>query len=150
MLKLYSGYEFPSDMDLQCVHLCDAICALPGVTTVESCCGHGKESFQVFIEVDTAVHPAAGLFFLTRCVDRRYWEYGHLWNFELHVADLSLSGRLPIVYYLHSGNVVGEEAYKQAESLLENMNYHLNHVNFCRGFNLDVRQFKTLEYEAQP
>lgn len=35
-------------MDRECVSLCNALNALPGIQTFESCCGHGQRPFQVF------------------------------------------------------------------------------------------------------
>jgi hypothetical protein len=38
---------YPSDMDVECMPLCDALNNLKGITTVESCCGHGKRTFGI-------------------------------------------------------------------------------------------------------
>ena len=40
-------------MDAECVELCDVLNELPGITTCESCCGHGVYPFQIFFN---AVH----------------------------------------------------------------------------------------------
>ena len=40
-------------MDTECVALCDAMNALSGVTTVESCCGHGEWPFAIWFVVDS-------------------------------------------------------------------------------------------------
>lgn len=50
-------------MDRECVALCDALNALPGITTYESCCGHGERPFWVFffaasIEALAPIHRA--------------------------------------------------------------------------------------------
>lgn len=39
---------YPSDMDRECILLCDALNDCPGIKTVESCCGHGQKGFRVF------------------------------------------------------------------------------------------------------
>lgn len=51
--------SYPSDMDLECVPLCNALNRLPGIVTVESCCGHGKEPFRIYFTVEKveALHP---------------------------------------------------------------------------------------------
>ena len=69
---------------------------------------------------------------------RRYWKYGYLWKIELSVGDTMRDGILPTTYLLHSGPIVGEDAYMQAESLIENMNHHLNHVNFLNGYGFSI------------
>lgn len=33
---------YPADMDAECIPLCDALNALPGISTLQSCCGHGR------------------------------------------------------------------------------------------------------------
>jgi hypothetical protein len=136
MNKEFYKYRYDGKMDEEVIPLCDALNSLIGITTIESCCGHGKETFTIFFRVQ---NYKQGLFFLTRCADPRYWEYGNDWSLTLRVGDIPYEDNednLPIVYLLES-KVMGDEAYKQAESLLENMVYHLNHSNFINLFNLD-------------
>ena len=131
--------ESRNGMDLEVVDLCNAMNALPGIKTFESCCGDGCSRFVIYFEV---IDTNEGLFFLTRCVDRRYWRYGYLWKIELSVDDSLVEDvRLPITYALHSGPIVGKEAYKQAEDLVKNMNDHLNLENFLEYYNLDINKF---------
>jgi len=130
--------EYDGGLDPECIDLCNGMNSLPGIVTSESCCGHGKHHFIIFFEVHDTMQ---GLFFLTRCVDGRYWKYGHLWKIELTVGDSFDNGILPICFELHSGTVVGEDAYKQARDLLENMIWHLNHENFINGYKLDLNEF---------
>ena len=35
-------------MDKECINLCDAINSIEGLMTIESCCGHGKDNFQIY------------------------------------------------------------------------------------------------------
>ncbi len=131
--------EYEGNMDPEVVDLCNAMNALPGIVTTESCCGHGCSNFSIFFRV---VDDERGLFFLTRCVDRRYWKYGYLWKIELSVGDsMYKDGHRPITYCLHSGPIVGEDAYEQAKDLLENMNDHLNIPAFLEIFDLKLTDF---------
>lgn len=41
---------YPPDMDKACIPLCDVLNALIGVTTTESCEGHGRHPYRVFFE----------------------------------------------------------------------------------------------------
>ena len=41
----------PADLDAEVRELCEAINALAGVATVESCCGHGKQPFRIWLRV---------------------------------------------------------------------------------------------------
>jgi len=126
--------DYDGQMDTEVIGLCDAMNSLPGIQTFNSCCGHGFSDFQIFFSVQGT---NKGLFFLTRCVNRRYWKYGYLWKIELSVGDSYKDQRLPIDYLLHSGPIVGEDAYKQANSLVENMEYHLNHEDFLELYELN-------------
>lgn len=42
----------PVDMDPECVLLCTAMNTMPGIRTVESCCGHGREDepYRIWFE----------------------------------------------------------------------------------------------------
>ena len=37
-------------MDKECVKLCEALNGINGIQTIESCCGHGKDSFLIWFE----------------------------------------------------------------------------------------------------
>ena len=141
-LELSKGMLYEGNMDTECLKLCDAINSLPGIKTIESCCGHSCGPFNIFIEVDPK--DPRGIFFLTRCVDHRYWKYGYLWKIELTIGDdFTKDGNLPTTYLLNSGPIVGEDAYDQAMLLIDNMNHHLNIEAFMTGFKLDINDFKT-------
>jgi len=50
-------------MDPECVRICDAINALPGLTTIDSCCGHGLREFSVYLMADKVEHLAPLLYY---------------------------------------------------------------------------------------
>lgn len=117
------------------------IASLPGIFNVTSNLDNKKNIDPIRIFFDVSSNNNTGLFFLTRCCDRRYWRYGHLWKIELSVGDMFNDNNLPITYMLHSGNVVEEEAASQATNLIANMNWHLNHTTFITGFKLKKENF---------
>lgn len=45
--------KYPPDMDVECIPLCEALNALPGIKTFESCCGHGQHRHRVFFSAAT-------------------------------------------------------------------------------------------------
>lgn len=45
--------NLPKDIDPECYALCVALNKLPGIHTVGSCCGHGKEPFLICFKVDS-------------------------------------------------------------------------------------------------
>lgn len=136
MFRLSAEVDYGPDMDEECRSLCDALNSVKGIQTSESCCGHGERPFHVWFKVT----DMKGLFFVTRCVDRRYWKQGHEWGITLHVGDTIEDGILPTGFLLGSEKV-GEEAYRQAASLVENLNHHLNHEAFKRLFGFDICDF---------
>jgi len=44
--------ELPNSIDKEVVPLCTALNKIPGVQTLESCCGHGKGNFRIFFYCD--------------------------------------------------------------------------------------------------
>jgi len=43
--------KYNGKMDRECLGLCDAMNALPGITTTESCCGHGLSNYHIWFRV---------------------------------------------------------------------------------------------------
>jgi hypothetical protein len=157
--------RYKGKMDAEVVSLCDALNACPGIITFESCCGHGKDPFSIYFYATDPV----GLFFVTRCADRRYWKHGHRWTIHLSVGDdtARADGRthrrmgidpakpddiLPTTYVLESlawwGKELevtcGEKAYRQAQDLVRNMILHLT-SGFMEFYDLDIGRFGVKE-----
>jgi hypothetical protein len=42
----------PKDIDKECLDICEAMNLLPGLRTIESCCGHGKTPYWIFFHLD--------------------------------------------------------------------------------------------------
>lgn len=141
MINFNRRFEYDDNMDVECINLCDALNALPGIETRESCCGHSCSPFTIYFRVT----DEKGLAFLTRCVDHRYWKYGYLWRIWLTIGDTPYEdGHRPITYILTSDPIVGEDAYAQAQSLIDNMNDHLNIPAFLELFDLSLDDFDIL------
>ena len=49
--KKYKEHIDYSDMDRECVALCKAINEIPGLATLESCCGHGEDEYEIIFTV---------------------------------------------------------------------------------------------------
>jgi hypothetical protein len=130
--------NYDEHMDKEVIDLCNVMNSLPGIKTSESCSGHGKTPLNIFFKVT----DLEGLFFLMRCIDRRYWKYGNIWKVDISVGDTFNGSYLPIIYLLSSNKSKGEEAYKQSQSLIENLNYYLNHKNFLEYYNINLDKFE--------
>jgi hypothetical protein len=94
-----------------------------------------------------------GLFFLTRCMDTRYWEFGHLWRIELSCGDqIHQNGDRPITYNIFrgfTGEETEEEIDREIDSLIDNMHYHFHHDNFMSGFNMDRTKYDLKEWKRE-
>jgi len=133
----FKKQEYDNQMDPEVVELCDAMNCLPGIKTTESCSGHGKGPLIVFFQVRDPI----GIFFLARCVDRRYFRHGNTWQITLSVGDrIGNNGYLPTTYLLQSA-AYGEQAYQEANDLVTNIVHHLNHKNFLKGYSIDLSKF---------
>ena len=45
--------QYPADIDAECIPICDALNALSGIDTTESCCGHGSIPHRIFFRAKT-------------------------------------------------------------------------------------------------
>lgn len=136
----FYNYEKHGKIDKECLELCDSMNAIPGIDTFESCCGHGKHGIWIWFYAT----ENNGIFFLARCIDKRYFRYGNDWVLEVQAGDIMNRQNLPIIFWLHS-NVIGDDAYRQATNLVDNMNYHLNHEGFLEYYNININKFKYIE-----
>lgn len=91
--------NLPSDMDEECIEICNTLNRLPNTETYDSCQGHGKHAFWVFFKC-TSIDVLTRL---GRVVDKRYsdgnWEIlvddtdreprGRFWLRAKHQYDVS-------------------------------------------------------------
>ena len=131
-----------SEFDREVAPLCRVINDLPGLLTTESCCGHGTRPFRIWFRVSE--DEQRGLFLLARSVDRRYFKHGHEWSITVSISD-SPTSPLPLSFLLES-NTRGEEAYKQAQELLDNIIDHRKHPAFLELYGLQECALKEGEH----
>src|SRR5574344_331815 len=96
LIKDEEGKWLAAKRDLE-----EAIKSLPGIKISCSCEIGPNKPYMIFLRATNK----KGLAFLTRCIDKRYW-YHDNWKLELIISDTLYRGSA-IVYFLHSGNVVG-------------------------------------------
>jgi len=117
-------------MDPECVSLCYILNRLPGVTTTGSCCGHGKSSFRIWLQVDSMKY----LVILGRVLDKRY---GCPIGWKLIVDNTDTPESCPC-FLLTSGFKRGPDAYSEAQLLVDSIQEHLKHKNFIKLFNIPL------------
>lgn len=59
--------EYEGEIDIECVPLCDVINKLPGIRTIESCCGHDKKDFRIWFEAEDLKYLPPLLYFFDVC-----------------------------------------------------------------------------------
>lgn len=58
----------PADLDPECLALCQAINDhVPGVITTESCCGHGKAPYRIWVHAASLEDLPPLLYWLDQC-----------------------------------------------------------------------------------
>jgi hypothetical protein len=138
--------------------LTDTIQALPGIEVSGSNLSNSFDKIKsnwgghcIFFYSNEK--DAEGLFFLTRCIDTRYWEFGHLWRIEITCSDqIHSNGDRPITYNIFrpfSGIETEQEIDKEIESLINNMHYHFHHDNFMTGYNMDRTKYDLKEWKRE-
>lgn len=100
--------RYDNEMDAECVPLCDAINSIGGLTTVESCCGHGEKPFCVFFNVASLEKLPVLLYYLSPC------HIGFKWDCKAYTGCSGKTAR----FYIESRSI-GEEAYREANLIAE-------------------------------
>ncbi len=103
-----SPWGSPNDIDPEVIDLCRALNSLPGIATVESCCGHGERPFQVYFKARNldVLRPVA------------YWTSAcHSGYPGWQVIARTDCGMAPITFILEGP--VGAEGYEGAEAIAD-------------------------------
>jgi hypothetical protein len=149
-----------SDMLIVCKQLIDIISSLPGIEINSYNLQYplnqiisGWNGIYIFFQSDEK--EPEGLFFLTRCLDKRYWEYGHLWRIELSVGDaMQSNGSRPITYNIFRPLIEEDrnnelDINREIKSLIDNLHYHFHHDGFMNGFNMNRSKYKLKEWQRE-
>lgn len=105
-------------MDKECISLCDAINAIPGLVTTESCCGHGGDKFRIFFNVHVIGNLSILLF-------HTYFRHcGCYWDCTAESYDIDR----PVSFQLKSRDV-GEKAYYEANIIANKIREYLINYN---------------------
>ncbi len=132
--------------------------ALPGIEITGHNISHSFSNIKsrwhgFYIFFHCSERDAEGLFFLTRCMDSRYWKYGHHWRIELSCGDqMHQNGDRPITYNIYRPFIeeeTEEEIDKEIEDLIDNMHYHFHHDAFMSGFNMDRTKYDLKEWKRE-
>ena len=96
----------PDDIDAEVVELCTAMNRLPGITTVESCYGHGREPYRIWFAADSLEALPPLLYQFDGC---------HSSFYDWHVRVTTDCGMAPAVFIAEGP--VGPGAVSQASRI---------------------------------
>jgi len=118
--------ELPKGMDPQCVPLCRALNRLDGITTTESCCGHGKSPFHIWFRA----RNIPSLFVVGRVLSHNYgtpFYKGHrVWTGTISINDM-LHDQAGVRFLLSTrDDIRGRLAYRYAERLVQDIHWYLD------------------------
>lgn len=130
-MTLIQLIRYDKRMDAECIPLCDAMNSIKGIRTVESCCGHGKTSFDVWFKLDKKYFENLHIIARITCI--RYGGFSN-WTCTPYCDDIYKSNKL--TFELSSGIAKGKKAYDQADKMVENIHYHLNHKAYKKYFKI--------------
>ena len=112
-MKMYDEY-----MDQECVGICDVINSIPNCETFESCCGHLKDCFKIFVRTSDEY----ALSVLARSFDKRYSGTSKLWKINLETKD---AGNPKFCLYIHS-----DEKYTDYETMKQDTEILSNNIKY--------------------
>lgn len=98
------------DIDKKCALLCETINKLPGIRTVESCCGHGEDVMRIYIMVDELKNLAPLLYYIDSC------HVGFDWDCKVYTDCGMCFPR----FYIESHSV-GKKAYEEANEIAKEL-----------------------------
>ncbi len=111
----------PKDLDPEVRALCIAMNRLPGIVTMESCCGHRKTPFHIWFRVTN--FQARGLITLARCTCPRY--YATPFEIKLSHGDITQVG------FLLEGP---KGSFREADKLARILTDHI--LDRTKGYNI--------------
>ena len=103
--------KYDDNMDKECIALCNAINKIPGLRTIESCCGHGEREYRIWFVVEFPQFFPILLYYIDPC------HVGFRWPVTVQ-TDCAMS---PMTYCLQSIDK-GKVAYKQAKIITTEIN----------------------------
>ena len=117
--NLMEEIKYDIYMDKECIPLCDALNTLPDVRTFESCCGHLKSKYVVYLYTDNPYSMAV----IARALDRRYLPAKSLWEVTIETIDAERTPQFCIGIYSKDVFVDYDTMVHDVNELVESINY---------------------------
>lgn len=100
-----------TEIDSECVSLVKAMNTFPGISTFESCCGHGKNEFCIWFTAESLEALPALVYWFAAC---------HSGVYGWHVEVATDCSQRP-VSFLAESRKKGAAAYREAEQIAKAM-----------------------------
>lgn len=117
--NLMEEIKYDIYMDKECIPLCDALNTLPDVRTFESCCGHLKSKYVVYLYTDNPYSMAV----IARALDRRYLPAKSLWEVTIETIYAERTPQFCIGIYSKDVFVDYDTMVHDVNELVESINY---------------------------
>jgi hypothetical protein len=109
--------KYTGKMDPECIKLCDAMNKVPGIRTIESCCGHGERPYRIWFKSKNLKSLPLLLYWFDRC------HVGYPgWNVSVS-TDCAMS---PVTFMVEGPIGAYSESDDIAKSLEENLKSKMN------------------------
>ena len=110
---------FDEYIDPECVPLILALNNLPGIKTIESCCGHLKDPFMIFFKCNNFISLAI----IARAFDDRYSDAK--WRLEVETADTE-----DYPYKTFDIVLISKKPFKTWEEMIKSINSAVSNLNY--------------------
>ena len=117
----------PADMDKECIALCEALNELPHIETEESCCGHLRSPFRIWLRCSSFTYLAI----IARAIDRRYSGTQKEWRIVSESSDLH-----PRFLFM----LTSVEPYQTYEEMIIDTNRIITNIRYWRENFLEYFQ----------
>lgn len=106
-------------LDPECLQLMEAMNLYHGITTVESCCGHGEYPYRMWFTVDSLLDLPHLLYWFDSCHSGQSgWKV-------IATTDCAAS---PVIFMVESQDM-GEDAYQQAKIIAKLMKENFDDID---------------------
>lgn len=117
----------PADMDKECIALCETLNELPHTETEESCCGHLRSPFRIWLRCSSFTYLAI----VARAIDRRYSGTQKEWRIVSESGDLH-----PRFLFM----LTSVEPYQTYEEMITDTNRIISNIRYWRENFLEYFQ----------
>jgi hypothetical protein len=107
-----------TNIDMECVELCQTLNRLPGIVTISSCCGHNERPYRIFFKSKDLESLPPLLFYFDVC------HSGHGGWLVIAKTDCSMC---PEYFYIEGP--VGEEAYEASKHIASLINEYVENLH---------------------